>query len=369
MNTPSSNLSKSDNVHESSHMMRFGNHQVHNWAVYLGLIAALAVLVAVISTLGISYQVTSQTPAPKPPVVLMEKRLKKPVLQAEKQGETAKLIDNLKQYGLWEIEPPQEVSRFFIRSYPADLHTIEDISIRKRVFINSLLPHALYVRQETLFKRSRLESILDKINCFPEDIDFNTRSDAESQCSWSDFLAANEIRFIRNLCKDYRTSTAEELLERVDAIPTSLILAQGALESSWGSSRFTREGNSLFGMWTWKNKGIIPSQREAGKTHRVKVYENVLDSVRSYQLTLNRLGPYDYLRQLRLNTDDPLILAEGLTLYSARGAAYVEDIKNVILSNDLQKYDSCRLSDFDLPEFSTPLLNSLDLAKSGKASL
>ena len=369
MNTTSSDLSKSDNMKDSSHMMRFGNQQVHNWAVYLSLIAALALLLAVISTLGISYQVTSQAPAPEPPVVLMEKSLKKPVLVSEKHGETKKLIGKLKQYGLWEIDPPQEVSRFFIRSYPADLNTIEDISIRKRVFLNSLLPHALYVRQETLFKRSRLESILSKIDCSQEDIDFNSRYDTESQCSWSDFLAADEVRFIRNLCTDYRTSNAEELLERVDAIPTSLILAQGALESSWGSSRFTREGNSLFGMWTWKNKGIVPSQREEGKTHRVKVYENVLDSVRSYQLTLNRLGPYDRLRQLRLHTDDPLILAEGLTLYSARGEAYVEDIKNVILSNDLQKYDSCKLSDFDLPEFSSPLLNSLDLAESGKASL
>jgi hypothetical protein len=45
-------------------------------------------------------------------------------------------------------------------------------------------------------------------------------------------------------------------------------------------------------------------------------------------------------------------MADGLTFYSERGEAYVEEIKNIIISNDLQKYDSCRLSDLSLPEFS-----------------
>jgi len=166
---------------------------------------------------------------------------------------------------------------------------------------------------------------------------------------------------------DYRVTTADGLLERVDAVPTSIILAQGALESSWGSSRFTREGNSVFGMWTWKTKGMVPSMRDEGKTHKVKVYESVLDSVRAYHLTLNRLEPYTQFRQLRLQTDNPLLMAEGLTQYSEKGDAYVEDIQNVILSNDLQKYDSYRLSDFDLPEFSGPV-NSILPDESGKNS-
>jgi Bax protein len=159
------------------------------------------------------------------------------------------------------------------------------------------------------------------------------------------------------------------LLERVDAVPTSIILAQGALESSWGSSRFTREGNSIFGMWTWKTPGIVPSRREEGKTHKVKAYENVLEAVRAYHLTLNRVESYEEFRQLRRNTDNPLILAEGLRFYSERGQDYVEDIKNVILSNDLQKYDNFSLTDLDLPEFSGSVSGAIDSVESGKASL
>jgi len=155
----------------------------------------------------------------------------------------------------------------------------------------------------------------------------------------------------------------------VDAVPTSIILAQGALESSWGSSRFAREGNSVFGMWTWKSKGLVPARRDEGKTHKVRAYDNILDSVRAYHLNLNRLDPYDQFRQLRRQTDDPLILAEGLSLYSERGEEYVEEIRNIILANDLQKYDSCRLSDPDLPDLSTPVTRSNPAAEPPKASL
>ena len=358
MNSSSTEPDTSDNKQGSSHMMRFGKHQVQQWAVYLTLGITAAVLFVLISTLGISFQVSSHSSATPP------KSLKNPVLFTATHAATDNLINKLKQYGLWKIHPSKEVPRFLIESYPADLNAIDDISLRKTVFLHSLLPHALFVRQEALYKRDKLESILSKIKCPQEDIIFDL--DHESQCSWSDFLAEDEVSFVQNLCKNYRTTSAAGLLERVDAVPTSIILAQGALESSWGSSRFTREGNSIFGIWTWKHKGMVPSRREEGKTHKVMAYENILDSVRAYHLTLNRLDPYDQFRQLRRHTDDPLVLAEGLTLYSERGEEYVEDIKKVIISNDLQKYDSCRLSDQDL---SGPVSRTATMAETGKASL
>ena len=91
--------------------------------------------------------------------------------------------------------------------------------------------------------------------------------------------------------------------------------------------------------------------------------------MRAYHLTLNRLDSYEEFRQLRRYTDNPLILAEGLTLYSERGDDYVEDIKNVIMSNNLQKYESCRLDNYDLPEFTGPVSGAINLAEQSKASL
>jgi Bax protein len=364
MNNTPPEINTSDNKNDSPHMMCFGRHRVQHWAVYLTLGIITAVLFVVIITLGTSFQ---HTPQPSAATV---QHLREPVFISAKHGATDYLISKLKSYGLWKIHPSQEVPRLLIESYPADLQAVDDISIRKRVFLHSLLPHALFVRQEALQKRDRLESILSRIDCSLEDINFDADLDYETGCSWSDFLAEEDIRFIEKLCRNYRTTTAEGLLERVDAVPTSIILAQGALESSWGSSRFTREGNSIFGMWTWKNKGMVPSRREEGKKHKVTAYGNILDSVRAYHLTLNRLNPYDRFRQLRRHTNDPLILADGLMLYSERGEEYVEDIKRVILSNDLQKYDNCRLSDIDLPGFSGPVNKKpTPAAKPAKASL
>jgi len=363
MNSITSEPEKSDDKLDSPRMIRFGKRQVQHWAIYLTLGVTTALLFALISTLGITSLVSKDSAAT--PV----KILKEPEMVAETHVATDNLISNLKLYGLWQIHPSKKVPRYLIESYPPDLSIVNDVSLKKRVFLHSLLPHALFVRQEALYKRDRLESILSKIKCSLEDINFDFDLDYESRCSWTDFLVEEEISFIQKLCKNYRTTSAAGLLERVDAVPTSIILAQGALESSWGSSRFTREGNSIFGMWTWKHKGMVPSRREEGKTHKVKAYESILDSVRSYHLTLNRLDSYDQFRQLRRLTDDPLILAEGLYLYSERGEEYVEDIKKVILSNDLQQYDSCRLSDQDLPEFSSPVRRTIAVSEPDKASL
>ncbi len=375
MNNHPSHPDQPDNHKTEEPMMRFGNRQVHQWAVYASLGIITAVLFVFVSSLGITCQVSQQPPSvtrqkiKEPAVLALEKHKEPAVLALEKHRETTSLIKILKEFGLWELPVSGEIPSVFIKSYPVDLNEVEDVAIKKRVFLHSLIPQALFVRQEALYRREKFESILSKIDCSPEILDFGSGLEYENQCSWTDFLVEEDVNFIQQLCKDYRTTSVEVLFERVDAIPVSIILAQGALESSWGSSRFSREGNSIFGMWTWKTAGIVPSQREDGKTHKVKVYENVLESVRSYHLTLNRLDSYEEFRQLRLHTDNPLILAEGLTLYSERGQDYVEDIKNVILSNDLQRYDSFTLTDPDLPEFAGPVSTVINLAGQRNASL
>jgi Bax protein len=333
-------------------MMHFGKFEVHHWIAYTALGILAAILFLLFSYLGVTYHVKQYS------TELSERDIQDPTFDPLIKGETADLINKLKFYGLWELSSTEEVPRFFIKAYPVDLNTVEDISVRKRVFLNTLLPHALYVRQEVLHRRGKFEAILDKIDCTTESLDFSIDLENENQCFWTGFLETEEVSFVQKLCEDYRTTSAEILLERVDAVPVSIILSQGALESFWGSSRFAREGNSIFGMWTWKTEG-----------HKVKTYENVLESLQAYHLTLNRLEPYEEFRQLRRITDNPLILAEGLRHYSERGQDYVEDIKSVILSNSLERYDSYSLADHDLPEFTETTPGSTNLAEPNKVSL
>ena len=116
------------------------------------------------------------------------------------------------------------------------------------------------------------------------------------------------------------------------------------MESSWGASRFASEANNLFGMWTWGGKGIVPSQRDAGKTHKIAMYDSILDSVRAYILTINRGTAYTQLRQIRNTTLNPIQLAEGLTNYSERREYYVSEIKQIIEFNKLCGYDKFKLA-------------------------
>ena len=126
----------------------------------------------------------------------------------------------------------------------------------------------------------------------------------------------------------------KELLKRVDIMPTSMALAQAAEESGWGTSRFSREGNAIFGQWTFSDaEGLVPLKRQAGRTHKVRAFRSLLDSVRSYARNLNTHQAYRKLRTVRqqMRRDGTAVrgrrLIETLTSYSERGVDYVKGLR------------------------------------------
>lgn len=142
----------------------------------------------------------------------------------------------------------------------------------------------------------------------------------------------------------------ERLLRRVDEVPPSLILAQAAHESGWGTSRFAQQANNLFGIWTWDPEaGLPPQNRAANASHYVRIYPDLRSSVRGYLYNLNVGHAYTQLRQQRAHQHtanqpmDSLQLAGNLRSYSIRGAAYVEDIHTLITGNQLQAIDTLQL--------------------------
>ena len=138
----------------------------------------------------------------------------------------------------------------------------------------------------------------------------------------------------------------KRLLKRMDVIPPSLAMAQAANESAWGTSRFAREGNNLFGQWCFRrNCGIAPAQRVEGATHEVRVFKKPYNSVVAYVHNLNTHRRYARLRNLRLAVRESgqplngLHLVEGLLGYSQEGPKYVEWIRQIITTNDLTVAD------------------------------
>jgi Bax protein len=247
------------------------------------------------------------------------------------------LMARLKAHHLWEMPADNVIPPVLFANYPDNFDLLQ-VDIKKRAFLHALLPAALLAREEIARERTALEKILVKFED-PDQLVFE-----DEGADWHDRLSGPEIEFIDHLAGKYRSRNAADLLARVDSFPVSLIMAQAALESSWGSSRFAEKGNNIFGMWTWGERGLVPAAREEGKDHKIAIYDTILGSVRAYLLTLNRLPAYRALRQLRRDTSDPLLLADGLHHYSERGAEYVTELKKIIRYNQLERYDSCTLA-------------------------
>ncbi|MCE3253464.1 MAG: endo-beta-N-acetylglucosaminidase [Cellvibrio sp.] len=133
------------------------------------------------------------------------------------------------------------------------------------------------------------------------------------------------------------------LLLRVDAIPPAMVMAQAAVESGWGTSRFAEEAHNLFGHWCYTaGCGIVPSKRPAGARHEVKKFNNVEESLTAYFRNINTHNAYRPWRQLRAQLRDApqqftgsAMVAE-LGKYSGRGIAYIHELRTVIHSNNLE---------------------------------
>lgn len=136
----------------------------------------------------------------------------------------------------------------------------------------------------------------------------------------------------------------EILLLRVDAIPLSMVLAQAAVESGWGTSRFAEEAYNLFGQWCYKpGCGIVPARRAEGAKHEVKKFASVEESLTAYYRNINTHNAYREWRQLRAQLrHDPqqftgTTMVAELGQYSQRGQGYVDELRRVIRVNNLEQ--------------------------------
>jgi len=260
-----------------------------------------------------------------------------PAQQAVNVSSGDELIFLLKEKGLWEITGNFAVPRMILASYPANIGSL-DTEAKKKAFLNSLLPAALVVMAEVEKEKESLHTILAKIPGGNRELILSA-----PLTTWAGGLSKQEIDFLLTLGFKYRTDLAEELIKRVEVVPLSLLMSQAALESSWGSSRIARQGNNLFGVQTWGDDAIAQSANADGSGHRYADYGSILESVQAYVVMLNRLPSYERFREIRTRSHNPLKLAEGLKNYSERRRAYIVDIKEVIVANDLSRYDKCFL--------------------------
>ena len=211
---------------------------------------------------------------------------------------------------------------------------------RKSIFIKSLLPIIISENEKIVKDREILLSLRESY-----------QREGKVSAEQRQLLK----RFIRNysLSPQFSLSSEQDLEEifpllqdRIDIIPPSLVVAQAAIESGWGTSRFLLEGNNLFGQWIFNSKkGIIPAGRPTGATYRIASFVSLPHSVRSYLKNLNTGWAYQELREQRARQRrekgnlNSLALAKELRLYSIRRDAYVKELQGIIKANNLQALD------------------------------
>ena len=143
-----------------------------------------------------------------------------------------------------------------------------------------------------------------------------------------------------------------ELKQRVDSVPPSLALAQAAVESGWSTSRFSDQGNALFGQWTWGEDGITPTeQRDELGNYKIRAFATPEASIAAYMRNLNTHRSYaDFRRERELaraagRTPTGTELAPTLIAYSEKGQEYVDTLLSVIRRNGLPATDEAYLRD------------------------
>lgn len=139
----------------------------------------------------------------------------------------------------------------------------------------------------------------------------------------------------------------QALLLRVDQVPVSIAMAQAAIESGWGTSRFAIQGNALFGQWAWSNDLGLKPEDARYENAVVRSFANLFDSVRAYMHNLNTHRTYENFRRMRQDQSaDIEDIAGTLLTYSEEGEVYIEKLKGMINTNNFTLYDNAEL----LPE-------------------
>jgi len=230
---------------------------------------------------------------------------------------------------LGEAVPPIKVDRV-----PDDLGT-KDGNERKSLFITAILPVVLEVNQRVLADREQLLYLRDKIAVAPLR------------------MTPIERIWLENLADRYETPVdkLDELVRRVDIVPPSMAIAQGGVESGWGTSFAARNGNALFGQiqTVGRHSVSVPWTPGAGMP---QPFKDVGEATDAYIINLNTHPAYAAFRTARALMRESGEHPEGYRLigtllrYSERGQGYVQFVRQIMRENELGDFDKARLSSF-----------------------
>ncbi len=232
------------------------------------------------------------------------------------------------EYDLGQVRSKKLVKPIYFTQFPRDLDELQSTKLKKETFIKIVLPLIVAENERILADREKLKLLYKK-----------------------KYTTDSEKQWIRQKLLEYKVKKGnlEELLVRMDIIPTSIALAQAAKESGWGTSRFALEGNAIFGQWTWSGQGIAPLDRESNKNHKILKFPILRASVKAYQNNLNTHKSYSKFREKRRTLREKnkkiagLQLTETLNNYAQTGSEYTKILNQIIKQNRLTDFEPVKL--------------------------
>ncbi|MDD2640750.1 MAG: glucosaminidase domain-containing protein [Arcobacteraceae bacterium] len=148
---------------------------------------------------------------------------------------------------------------------------------------------------------------------------------------------------LEGLRQEYNAKDNLELLMALKPHPKSITIAQAAMESAWGESRFFKEANNLFGVWSYnKNEPRIAASSLRGeKTIWLKKYPTVKEAIKDYYKMLSRSWAFKEFRELNFEkkNQNPYLLVKKLQKYSEKREVYTKELSSMINYNKFTKFD------------------------------
>ena len=226
-----------------------------------------------------------------------------------------------------------DVPRTFLAGLPEAALEDAESAARKDIFVRTILPLVLHSNEAIRSDRTRLMGL-------------SARRDSGTA------LRRKDRAWLSRLAARYGAESVDlaALARRVDVIPPALALAQAAVESGWGTSRFAREGNALFGLRSFGGvAGLAPKELEGTANFAVRRYKGLAESVRVYMHTLNTHPAYGEFRGVRaaaraqgraVDAKDLLLALEGY----AENPGYIGLLSKVMGDGRFRELDGAALA-------------------------
>ena len=233
------------------------------------------------------------------------------------------------EYDLDKVRDEKQVKPIYFTRLPRDLDQIKTIKTKKETFLQIVLPLVVAENEKIETDRNYLLKVI------------------------RDNDSSEKLQWLKRKFKEYKVKDGDinELIEKVDIVPTSIALAQAAKESGWGTSRFALEGNAIFGQWTWDGVGIEPLDKSDDQSHKILKFPILRASVKAYITNLNTHPSYKNFREKRLMLRQSNKALSGIDLihelenYAETGKEYTRILEQIIEQNDLQEFESVVIDD------------------------